>query len=526
MMARTRNRNGIKDATIGEEMRAVVETSAGKVGGRYLEGLFVFKGMPYAAPPTGPLRWMPPEAAKPWQGVRPAFEFAKVAPQIPPPSGVLDALNAVEPQDEDCLYLNVWTPGLDNARRPVLVWIHGGAFNMGSGSQPFYDGRILAVRGNAVVVTINYRLGMLGFLNLDAVTRGRIPSTGNEGLLDQIAALQWVRENIAAFGGDPQNVTAFGESAGAMSIGCLLVMPAARSLFHKAILESGVTVPANDADLTTGERLLGTLGLGASDVASLRALPVDRLLAADLDLRVKMAGPGEPMRITVTAPWVDGRTLPLSPVEAAHNGLAAPIPLLIGTNLNEWKLFGMMDPSALKMDESMMADRLKFFIPPQYVEEITMAYRKARSDRGDSTSPFELVSAVLSDFMFRMPALQMTEGHQRRGMPVYSYLFTWKSPALGGLLGACHALELGFVFGTHDAQFCGRGQEANRLSQCMQDAWLAYARTGKPTCPSLGEWPEYGEQRRTMLLGSDCHLEKAPYEEERRAWEVVTGAPR
>jgi para-nitrobenzyl esterase len=466
---------------------------------------------------------MPPEEVKPWQGVRPAFEFAKVAPQIPPPPGVLDALNAVEPQDEDCLYLNLWTPGLDPARRPVLVWIHGGAFNMGSGSQPFYEGRILAARGNAVVVTINYRLGMLGFLNLNAVTGGRIPSTGNEGLLDQIAALRWVRDNIASFGGDPQNVTAFGESAGGMSIGCLLVMPAARNLFHKAILESGVTVPANDADLTIGERLLETLGLGASDVDALRALPVDRLLAADLDLRVKMAGPGEPLRITVTAPWADGRILPLLPLEAARIGSTAPLPLLIGTNLDEWKLFGMMDPDALKMDESMMADRLNFFIPHRYVEEITMAYRKARSRRGDLTSPFELVSAMLSDFMFRTPALQLTEEHQRRGMPVYSYLFTWKSPALDGLLGACHALELGFVFGTHDAQFCGRSLDADRLSQCMQDAWLTFARTGKPTCPSLGEWPEYGGQRRTMLLGSDCRLEEAPYEEERRAWEVLKG---
>jgi para-nitrobenzyl esterase len=150
-----------------------------------------------------------------------------------------------------------------------------------------------------------------------------------------------------------------------------------------------------------------------------------------------------------------------------------------------------------------------------------MAYRKARSGRGDSTSPFDLVSAVLSDFMFRTPALQMTEEHQRRGMPVYSYLLTWKSPALDGLLGACHALELGFVFGTHDAQFCGSGPDADRLSQRMQNAWLAFARTGNPTCPSLGDWPKYGEQRRTMLLGSDCRLEEAPYEEERQAWEIV-----
>jgi len=507
---------------MGEDTRkAIVETGAGKVEGRYQEGLFVFKGVPYAAPPVGPLRWMPPHAMKPWQGVRSAFEFGCVAPQILPPSGVLDALNAVEPQDEDCLYVNVWTPGLDNGRRPVLVWIHGGAFNMGSGSQPFYDGRLLASRGSAVVVTINYRLGMLGFLNLEAVTGGRIPATGNEGLLDQIAALRWVRENISAFGGDSGNVTVFGESAGGMSIGCLLAMPAARGLFHKAILESGVTAPANDADLATGERLLIHLGMKASEADTLRAVSVQRLLAADLDLRAKMAGPGEPMRVTVTAPSVDGKTLPFLPVEAARSGAAAPVPLLIGTNLDEWKLFGMMDPEALEMNESMMVDRLRFFLPSGHAEEIAQAYRDARTRKGRSTTPFEITSAILSDSMFRVPALQMTEGHGRRGMPVYSYLFTWKSPALGGLMGACHALELGFIFGTHDDVFCGRGPDADRLSRRMQDAWLAFARDNSPACPSVGEWPEYGERRRTMLLGPDCLLEEAPYEEERRVWETL-----
>jgi para-nitrobenzyl esterase len=510
-----------RDGMGGETRKTIVETSAGKAEGRYQEGLFVFKGLPYAAPPKGPLRWMPPQAMKAWQGVRPAFEFGRVAPQILPPSGVLDALNAVEPQDEDCLYLNVWTPGLDNGRRPVLVWIHGGAFNMGSGSQPFYDGRLLASRGNAVVATINYRLGMLGFLNLEAVTGGRIPATGNEGLLDQIAALRWVRENISAFGGDPGNVTVFGESAGGMSIGCLLAMPAARGLFHKAILESGVTAPANDADLGTGERLLAYLGIKASEADALRALSVERLLAADLDLRVKMAGPGEPMRVTVTAPLVDGKALPLLPVEAARTGAAAPVPLLIGTNLDEWKLFGMMDPQALEMDESMMAERVRFFIPSGRLEMIMKAYREARTRKGRSTTPFEITSAILSDSMFRMPALQMTEGHSRRGMPVYSYLFTWKSPALGGLMGACHALELGFVFGTHDEVFCGRGPEADRLSRRLQDAWLAFARNGSPTCASVGDWPAYGERRRTMLLGTDFLLEDAPLEEERLVWESL-----
>jgi para-nitrobenzyl esterase len=502
------------------ETKPVVETTAGKVEGRRQKNLWVFKGVPYAAPPVGALRWMPPCPLTPWRGVRPAFEFSPVAPQILPPPSVLDVLNVAEPQDEDCLYLNVWTPGLDEDRRPVLVWIHGGAFNLGSGSQPFYDGRPLAARGNVVVVTINYRLGMLGFLNLNEVTGGRIPATGHEGFLDQIAALTWVRDNIASFGGNAADVTVFGESAGGMSIGCLLAMPAARGLFHKAILESGVTVPANDADLGTGKQLLEILGIKPTDVDALRGVTPSRLLEADIDLRFKMAGPGEPMRITVTAPWVDGKILPLSSVEAVRGGSAAPIPLLIGTNLDEWKLFGMMDPDAPNIDESMMKDRLGFFVPAGQVENTIEVYRRARASRRDPTSPFEIASAILSDSMFRTAALQMTEGHQKRGLPAYSYLFTWRSPALGGLMGACHALELGFVFGTYDAQFCGQGKEADEFSARIQDAWLAFARTGNPSCQSLGEWPDYGEKRRTMLLGSECRVVDAPYDEERQAWEV------
>jgi para-nitrobenzyl esterase len=502
-----------------EERKVIAETAAGKIEGRRQGDVCVFKGIPYATPPVGALRWMPSHPVSPWQGVRPAVDFSPVAPQVLPPPGVLDPLNVPEPQDEDCLYLNVWTPGVDGGRRPVMVWIHGGAFNMGSGSQPFFDGRLLASRGDIVVVTINYRLGMLGFLNLNDVTGGRIPATGHEGFLDQVAALTWVKENIAPFGGNPDNVTVFGESAGGMSIGCLLAMPAARGLFHKAILQSGVTVPANDADLATGERLLETLGIGPSDVDALRALPVKKLLEVDIDLRVRLAGPGEPMRVTVTAPWVDGRILPVSSVEAVRNGSAAAIPLLIGTNLDEWKLFGMMDPNAPRMDESMMKDCLRFFLPRKQDERMAEIYRKARAARGDSTSPFEMASAILSDSMFRASALKMIDGHQKRGLPVYSYLFTWNSPALDGLMGACHALEIGFVFGTHDPEFCGQGPEADRLSAAMQDGWLSFARTGNPSCRNLGDWPLYGEKRQTMFLGPECHVVNAPYEEERKAWE-------
>jgi para-nitrobenzyl esterase len=232
-----------------------------------------------------------------------------------------------------------------------------------------------------------------------------------------------------------------------------------------------------------------------------------------------MAGPGEPVRVTVTAPTVDGEVLPLTPLDAVRQGSAARIPLLIGTNLEEWKLFGVMDPEASRLNEAMMTERLEFFLASAYAPDIAEIYRGARTRRGDGTSPFDLMSAIVGDFMFRVPALSMVESQRRHGMPVYSYLFNWRSPALGGALGACHALDLGFVFGTFDAVFCGRGAEAERLSRNIQDGWIAFARTGNPSCEGLGTWPQYGEGRSTMILGKECHVEEAPYDDERRAWE-------
>lgn len=503
---------------MNENERATADTASGKVKGRLREGLYVFKGIPYAEPPVGKRRWAPPGPVQPWTGVREASEFSMAAPQISPPPGPLD-MSIAEPQGEDCLYLNVWTPGLDDARRPVLVWIHGGAFNKGSGSQAYYDGRLLSLRGDVVVVTINYRLGVLGFLALDEVTGGRIPATGIEGLLDQVSALCWVRDNVAAFGGDPDNVTVFGESAGGMSIGCLLTMPAARGLFHKAILQSGSIVPPADLDAETPSRLMKALGVDPADGDGLMALPFEKLLAADLRLRMKMAGPGEPMRLTVTAPGPDGTNLPLSPLDAMRQGAAAPVPLLVGTNLEEYKLFALMDPDTGKLDEAMAAERLRFFLGSTYDPGLVEAYRRAKARRGDDATPSELLSAIVGDFMFRRPALAIVESWQRRGLPAYNYLFTWKSPALNGALGACHGLELGFVFGTHDDAFCGRGREADRLSRSMQDGWVAFARTGDPSCEGIGAWRQYGEERSTMLLGRECSLAEAPYDGERQAWE-------
>lgn len=507
---------------MSENEKTVIETKDGKVKGNYQEGLYIFKGIPYAATPVGERRWLPPQLVKSWRGVRQAQTFKAISPQNwSPLNDLIPDFGIMEPQSEDCLYLNVWSPGLDDARRPVLFWIHGGAFNLGSGSQSPYNASKLARRGDVVVITINYRLGVFGFLNLNEVTGGRIPATGNEGLLDQVAALKWVRDNIAAFGGDPDNVTVFGESAGGMSIGCLLTMPTARGLFHKAILQSCVDgIPATPLSMAVkvAEQLLGRLGLSPKDVGDIRALTVEQLLSADLELRTKMAGPGEGPVITITTPVLDGKTIPEMPIEAIKRGCADNIPVLVGSTLEEFRLFGMMSPDFPKMSEAEMVKRCQMFIPDERVSGLIAAYRKARARRGVDTSPAGIFSAIQTDFMFRMPAIHFVEAQQRYA-PAYNYLFTWKSPVRGGILGACHALDIGFVFGTHNDSFCGSGPAADRLSANMQDAWLAFARTGNPSCESLGKWPGYGDRRVTMLLGEDCHLEEAAYDEERRAWD-------
>jgi para-nitrobenzyl esterase len=506
---------------MNDSSNTIVATTGGKLEGSYEDNLYVFKGIPYAAPPVGVLRWMPPQPVKPWDGVRPAKKYGAIPPQNEMLGGIITAIAQVK--DEDCLYLNIWTSGLDDAKRPVMVWIHGGAFTMGSGTEANYRNPSLAARGNIVLVTINYRLGMLGFLNLKEATGGKISATGNEGLLDQIAALRWVRENIAAFGGDPDNVTAFGESAGGMSIGCLMAMPAAKGSFDKGILESGVGSTAGPLDeaVATSKNALEVAGIKGHDVEALRSLSVKQLLDIEMKLRTDMAYIGEVVRITATAPVIDGDVLPGIPTEVARAGSANDIPTIIGTNLEEWKLFGVMQPGIDKLDEAGMIKRLNVYLPEMDVSDLVKTYREARQKRGEPVTAFELLSAIQTDLTFHVPALELVEAQRDNGQSVYNYLFTWKSPAMGGFLGACHGLEIGFVFGGLEELFHGTGPDAEKLSRCIQDAWLAFAHTGNPSCESIGEWPVYGNNRATMMLGKPCHIEEMAYEDERSVWDRV-----
>ena len=510
------------------ERRPVVETQSGRVAGSEAAGIRSFRGIPYARPPIGRLRFRAPEPPSSWAGVRDATAFGAAAPQAGSMVGALVGLPATE-TSEDCLTLNLWTPACDDARRPVLVWIHGGGFLFGSGSQPLYDGARLARRGDVVVVTLNYRLGALGWLALTGLgDEGGLG--GNYGLLDQIAALEWVRANVASFGGDPRNVTLFGESAGGMSVGALLAAPAARGLFHRAILQSGTGhhVSSPERAERIGRRFLEELGATPDDVGAARRAPVCALL----DAQAKTAAAFFLREGLPFQPVVDGTVLPKLPLDAIASGACAGLPLVVGTNLEEWKLFGLADPSLATLDEAGLVERCAATLSRDAEEGRRRAaraaevYRSARSVRGARTEPKELWYAIEGDRVFRMPAVRLAEAAAGQGSTVHKYLFAHRSPALGGALGACHALELPFVFGTVDAPalraFVGEGEAVRALSEAMQDAWLAFAREGRPRAAALGSWPSYEAPRRsTMRLDLESGLEDDPLAAERRFWDGI-----
>jgi para-nitrobenzyl esterase len=506
-------------------MSATVSIHQGKLEGDDQGGLLSFKGIPFAAPPVGERRWSAPEKPGSWTGVRDARRFGPVAHQNRVQLSALSAMVIDGEQSEDCLTLNIWTPALDGKRRPVMVWIHGGGFTIGASSQGLYDGSVLARRGDVVIVTVNYRLGPLGFIRLADVTGGKIPSSGNEGMLDQVAALEWVRDNIAEFGGDPGNVTIFGESAGGMSVGTLLAMPAARGLFHKAIPQSGAChtgAPVARAN-RTAERVLSKLGVKSSDTAAIRALTPAQLLTGTMLADGKTPDPELGMAYQ---PVIDGTHVPRTAIEMVADGSASGVAVMVGSTLEEWKLFSLMDASLHKLDRKGLGARMSRRLTAEAADGVIDSYAKARAQRGESVTPADLFTAIETDRVFRIPGVRLAQVQPRHDARVYSYLFTWPSPAMGGVLGSCHALELGFVFGTNQipgmSSFAGTGLLAEKLATQMQDAWLAFARSGDPSNETTGKWNAYDEAHRsTMVFGANTKLENAPRDEERRAWEGV-----
>jgi len=491
----------------------VVPTTHGSLRGEWNKGVARFGGIPFAAPPVGELRFRPPAPAEPWDGERDATGFGPISPQNP---SLMDALfgGEAEQWNEDCLYLNVWTPDPapgEGAARPVMVWIHGGGFEMGSGSSPLYHGESFADDG-VLLVTLNYRLGAVGFLELGHLDPAEAGS-GSVGLLDQVAALEWVRDNIASFGGDPANVTIFGESAGAMSVGLLLSMPRAQGLFHKAITQSGAASAAKSPEqaLRDTTEFLGLAGL--STVEELRAAPVEQLLAAHGQMAAgRVADPeevirnhGNPLAFLSFRPVADGTEIPADPLAAIAAGSSAGVPLLIGTNLEEWKLFALMTTSS-ESDEA-LAGRIALLTDDP--EGALEAYRSEYPEADLAT----LECAVLTDVVFRIPAVQLADA-QAAHAPVYQYRFDWRTPVWGGAIGAAHAVEIPFVFDLVEDQRLHVlvGPEAPKpLARAMHDAWIAFARDGVPSAASLETWPRVDtEGRPVMLLDTESGLALDP----------------
>ncbi|MEU7205638.1 carboxylesterase family protein [Streptomyces sp. NPDC045470] len=514
-------------------MHITVPTTAGRIRGRRKGEVTAFMGIPFAAPPFGPRRLRPPEPPQPWTGVRDTFVPGPSAPQpgyLPAMAGLLE--EAANP-GEDCLNLNVWTPapGRSAGRLPVMVWIHGGAFRNGAGTLSSYDGARLATDG-VVCVTLNYRLGAEGFLLLP-------DGTANLGLLDQIAALEWVRDNIAGFGGDPDNVTVFGQSAGAISITALMTMPRARGLFRRAITQSGAGHHSHPEDI--GRRITERLAAlaGAEPTRDgLTALPPERLIAANDALGREIAQASDPGPWgesagggTTVLPVVDGTTLPRRPIDALADGASRDIDLLTGTTSDEFRLFLI----PLGIGPRITDDVLHGFLAGLGLDPVEA--RRVYAAAHPGATPGDLLSAAMTDHAYRIPALRVAEARAAHGADTFLYEFARRSPVLDGALGACHMAEIGFVFGNLAAPLTGpdapqelseqeraeQERAKQELSDRMREAWISFARTGHPTGASGGalpHWPAYGGRRSVMRLGDAAPVVlEDPATYERRLWE-------
>ena len=495
-----------------------INTPSGWLNGLRRGDVASFKGIPFAKPPIGPLRWRLPEPAEAWSGTRDATQFAPTCPQAPTQLETLMGM-AVGEQAEDCLYMNVWAPAGDGGKRPVMVWIHGGAFVLGAGSHGVYDGAGLAALG-AVVVTINYRLGAFGFLALGLANDGA-PGSGAEGIADQILALDWVRRNIASFGGDPDNVTIFGESAGGMSVATLLASPAAQGLFHKAIAQSGGAHIGHEPERSArvARALLEEMGLEPHETEKACDAPYSALIAAQIALIAKTNAGRDTRKLGALPfqPTVDGAVIPARPITLLREGAGASVPVLTGTTREEWKLFTAANPALRLMSAKNFTER---------VERMAGDLAPIMLEAYDQGSPFERFNALMTDKAFAVPAARLAET-QARTAPVFAYRFDWRSNFLGGLMGSCHALDIGFTFGTHNkglvGAFFGTGVAAEALARDMMRSWIAFATTGDPSTPSTGPWPRYDANERSTVIFGDGppRLGHQPNEERLRAWDKM-----
>ena len=499
----------------------IAETPAGSVEGEVLEDqpVAVFRGVPYAEAPTGERRFAPPVPVAPWPGVRAATRWGLAAPQ--PTGGPFGGLvPGMEPGaiGEDCLSVTVWAPtGDGGGARPVLVWIHGGAYQIGSSSLATYDGARLSADEGVVVVSVNYRLGALGFLDLRRHGGEAIGAVTNAGLLDQILALRWVRDHIAAFGGDPSRVTVFGESAGAGSILHLLGSGRLEGVVQRAIVQSPGVHMTLDADQgeAVAAALLARVGVAAAEIGKLTSVPWEELVEAQSAALMDVYGLVGSMPFH---PVIDGGIVPRSPVA---DGPARGFDLILGGTSEEMRLF--RDPRAKDASRDALVEMLEEHLRGHPVRALGVPADRAGTlvdaYLADQGSASEASTAILTDSTMRLPAMQAADGHTGGAGRTFSYLFTWQAPGLG----AFHAVDLPFTFGTLDREgwgpFVGADADAERLSAAMRQAWAAFAATGDPSCGRLGTWPGYDlPARHSMELGRRCGPIEDPHGDIRRRW--------
>lgn len=485
----------------------IVDSIYGKLRGQQQGNATVWKGIPYAKPPIGDRRFRAPQPPEPWTEVRDALLFGPSAIQAG--NGIIDFLaNKEDNTSEDCLYLNVWSPSADKRRRPVMVWIHGGAFTVGSGSGQLYDGHSFAAEGDVVVVTFNYRLGALGFLHLGDIGGDDFSGSCNCGILDQIAALQWVQDNIGKFGGDPERVTVFGESAGAMSIGVLMAVPKAEGLFHQAIMQSGAAANVLSSSIAekVSSRLLAALKIGHGEVDKIRQIPAQQLVdTASLLPAMSLV------------PVVEGDLLPVHPELALAEGAAKKIPVLIGTNKDEYRLFSFFDPRWKNGDTEEISSIFEhaFGLNWQVITQYLINGEELNQNIYDK---------LMTMSLFTFPALKLAELQVEQGAPVWMYRFDWETPVFDGELKACHSLELPFVWNTISKagaeRLTGDSKERKRLAEEMHHSWIRFARSGNPNTPQLPEWRAYNlKHRPVMIFNRENVLVHDPNSGERKKWE-------
>ena len=507
------------DAGDGAMGQALTDTTTGRVRGLLDNGVYSFKGLPYGASTGGPGRFMPPVKPASWTGVRDALEFGPRSPQIRAegdriiPAAV--PLNPGEAMSEDCLMLNVWTRATnDGARRPVMVWFHGGGYSRGAGSWDNYNGTALASKKDVVVVTVNHRLNIFGFLHLAEIGGERYAESNNVGMKDLVAALEWVRDNIENFGGDPSNVTIMGQSGGAGKVSTLMGMPAGRGLFHKAIVMSGSAVRSGSAsDAAEGaESVLRHLGLNRSRIGEIENVPVDRLLNLTIT-------PGAVPRL---GPVVDGSSLPTHVFDPVASELCANIPLLIGSTETEVTWDAEMNYDEL--DEAGLRRRLEetLRVDAAVADSVATVYRKNRP--GASNLELYLIAASDAGGARLGTDLQAERKRMQGGAPVYRYYFQWYSPVSGGTIRAAHTMDIPFALDTANLSpsMVGTGPDVQPLADKMSAAWAAFARTGDPNTETLPDWPAFDlDSRSTMIFNNECRQANDPFSEERQAIAVA-----